>query len=177
MIAACLLGLAGCGNGQPVERPRNGVVVVGDSLAMATDRYLPAEAFDAALGRPLAAGMEVIRALDTQGKVLAVSLFTNDDPANVDALEAAVRETVARSRCAVWATIARPPLDGVSYARANRRLHALRRELRPRLKVVRWAELVATDPGLVGDDGIHAVGVGYRARAALYQAAIDSCES
>lgn len=169
--------MTACGNGQPVERPRNGVVVVGDSLAVATDRYLPAEVFDAALGRPLAAGMDVIRAQDLSDKVLAVSLFTNDDPAHVDELEAAVRETVALSRCAVWATIARPALNGVGYERANARLHALRRELRPRLKIVRWAELVETDPSLLGHDGIHAIGNGYRARAALYRSAIDSCDA
>ena len=63
--------MTACGNGQPVERPRNGVVVVGDSLAVATDRRRGAadghlDGVDTAPGRKgrgrALAGMDVIRA-------------------------------------------------------------------------------------------------------------------
>ena len=63
--------------------------------------------------------------------MLAISLFTNDDPTHTDALEAAVRRTLALvgSRgCVIWATIARPPVNGVSYRAANTLLATSRRE-------------------------------------------------
>ena len=60
--------------------------------------------------------------------MLALSLFTNDDPAHTSALEAGVRTTLARvgaGGCVVWATIVAPPIDGVAYDRANALLRRL----------------------------------------------------
>lgn len=158
-----------------VPRPER-LVVVGDSLAVGIRPYLEADVFDARTGRPLAEGMRVIRAADLSSAVLAVSLFTNDDPRNVGALEAAVRETVAEvDGCAVWATIARPPLNGVSYRAGNARLRALQAELAPKLIVVPWAETVAAQPALLTGDGVHPTPSGYEVRARLYEEAIASC--
>ncbi len=115
--------------------------------------------------------------LQSEPTVLAVSLFTNDDPSAVDALEEAVRtsvDAVAPDGCAVWATIVRPPLGGVSYRAANARLLALDAELED-LVVVPWAEQVAASPDLLAADGVHGTPAGYQARAALYAEAIRSC--
>ena len=79
-----------------------------------------------------------------------MSLFTNDDPTHTDALEAAVRRTLALvgSRgCVIWATIARPPVNGVSYRAANTLLERLAAS-NPALVIVPWAEQVAANPAL-----------------------------
>lgn len=161
------------------------VVVVGDSLAVGMKGLLgpllPGGEldFDTRTGRPLAEGMEIIRETDltTVPTVLAVSLFTNDGPEEVDALEAAVRESVAEvgaSGCAVWATIVRPPMNGVTYDAANARLERLAAQI-SNLRLVDWAGRVAAAPDLLSDDGVHATPLGYQARASLYAEAIRSC--
>ena len=169
--------------------PTNGgvagpVVMIGDSLAEGTEPLLGPllgtnVTTDARRGRPLAEGMAVLNRLSLPDgpKTLAFSLFTNDSPSNVAALESAVRTSVARTGkggCAIWATIARPAVRGVSYAAANARLNALGAEL-GRLRVVPWAETVAADPGLLGRDRVHGTATGYRKRAELYAQAAASC--
>lgn len=160
------------------------LVMVGDSLAQGTEPllggYLPGWRIttNARRGRPLAEGMSVMSSMPRPGSptVLAFSLFTNDSPTNVGALEDAVRASVERAGtgCAVWATIVRPPLNGVRYRAANRRLEALAAQL-PNLRVVPWAAAVAENPGLVGSDGVHATPAGYKARAQMYAQAARTC--
>jgi hypothetical protein len=172
---------------QVTARPRpTRVVLIGDSLGVGIEAYLPpllrgySLATDDRTGRPLAEGMQILARTDVSSRptVLAISLFTNNDPRDLDTLEAAVRRTVAAAGpagCAVWATIVRPPLGGVSYQAANARLQALEAELSPRLILVPWAETISAQPGLMGADGVHPNPDGYRARAALYAQAIQSC--
>lgn len=193
---------AGCGGGGEDERPRveepplpprgGTFVLVGDSLARPLapllGEVLPgwdtsAHARD---GRPLAEGMDVLDDVvpppdPADGRiVLALSLFSNNRPGEVDALEAAVRRTVrlARERdgCAVWATIAHPPFDGVPYGPVNERLRALERELAPRLILVPWQRAVTERPALLKGDGVHATTEGYRVRAELYADAARTCD-
>ena len=175
---------------QPIPAPTGGsgtFVMIGDSLAEGTEPYLGGllsgwtTSTDARAGRPLGEGMGIFGRTSTpSGRVvLAFSLFTNDSPGNVAALESAVRESVRRAGagCAIWATIARPPQRGVSYKAANQRLRALERDpgLRGRLLVVPWAETVAADPALLGSDRVHATAVGYQTRASLYAQAAGAC--
>jgi hypothetical protein len=169
---------------EPQATPRplpKRVVVIGDSLAVGMRDDLPAVlpdfqlSVDAVTGRPLAAGMAIARQTDTADAVLALSLFTNDDPRHVDELDAAVRASVRASRCAVWATIVRPPYGGVSYRTANVRLQALAAELGPRLQIVPWAETIAAEPELLEPDGVHATAAGYHRRAVLYAEAVRAC--
>lgn len=161
------------------------LVVIGDSLAEGMKPYL-AQVFpgwrittDARVGRPLAEGMNVLTNMTAPaGAVYAFSLFTNDDPRSVAALERAVRTSVQRagaSGCVIWATIVRPPVGGVSYDAANAGLARLSGELSGRLVIADWAGAVRANPGLVGGDGVHAGGGGYRTRAALYAAAVAGC--
>jgi hypothetical protein len=163
------------------------LIMIGDSLAEGTEPILPgllpgwSVRSDAKQSRPLSAGMQILAATAVPTPaVLAFSLFTNDDPRNVSALEAAVRASVdraGRGGCAVWATIVRPPLNGVSYAAANRRLEQLASEpgLAGRLKIVPWAATVGANPGWLAPDGVHATPDGYRARAQMYADAARSC--
>ena len=111
--------------------------------------------------------------------MLAFSLFTNDSPGNVGALEAAVRQSVQRAGsggCAIWATIVRPPKGGVSYDAVNARLNALAGDpqLRGRLLIVPWAALSRSNPSFLGRDKVHATSAGYRERARLYAQAAES---
>lgn len=178
--------------GDALLRPytgRRAVLVIGDSLAVGMAPALRADlagdavSIDARVSRPLAEGMAVLAATHVpadEHPVLAFSLFTNDDPSAVGALDAAVRASMARvggHGCAVWATIRRPPLDGVSYAAANATLEALSADPRfvGRLLVVPWARASASNPGWIAPDGVHATPMGYAARARLYADAIRSC--
>lgn len=174
----------------PAPAPATGgpgsLIMIGDSLAQGTEPLLGGMldgwqvTTNARRGRPLAEGMQILDATRIpSGKVvLAFSLFTNDAPGNVGALESAVRKSVAKAGsngCAVWATIVRPPLGGVSYDAANARLAALGRQLDGRLAIVPWAAAVARNRSLVGPDGVHGTSTGYRTRAQLYANAAQSC--
>jgi hypothetical protein len=124
--------------------------------------------------------MRVFRSLEPAPDVVAFSLFTNDDPRNISALAAAVRESLDVERgaaCTVWATVVRPRLAGHSYSRANRRLKALARspKLSGRLIIVPWAADVARHPSWIGSDRVHPTATGYLHRAHLYARAVQRC--
>jgi hypothetical protein len=165
---------------------RRALVLVGDSLAVGVRSLLPTlltgwrVKVDARTGRPLAEGMDIVAGtpLPSDGStVLAISLFTNDDPTHARELEAAVRASLAQvgpNGCVLWATIVRPPLNGVSYEAANSLLRRLA-DRDERLRIVPWAEEVAARPSLLAADGVHATPQGYQARAQLYARAAQSC--
>jgi lysophospholipase L1-like esterase len=100
-------------------------------------------------------------------RVIVVSAGTNDDPGAVSRFARTVRETVAvagRSRCVIWATVVRPPYEGVSYAGYNGVLRALDRRSKT-LHVLDWAAMASAHPWWFGSDGVHPSATGYRARA------------
>ena len=113
------------------------VLVIGDSLAVGMADTLRASlpgwqvSVEAKISRPLATGMQILAAQADAPAILAFSLFTNDDPGATAALERAVRATAAPpGGCAVWATIVRPPYNGVSYDARQPRPRAPRRATR-----------------------------------------------
>jgi hypothetical protein len=159
--------------------------VIGDSLAVGTDpglrMLLPGwrVTTDGRVSRPLAEGMTVLgmTPLPRRPRALAFSLFTNDDPRAVDALETAVRGSLDRlgpRDCALWATIVRPKLAGVSYSGANRRLLELAAQ-DERLLVVDWARAVRRHREWLRGDGVHPTPEGYMARSRLYARAAQLC--
>ena len=179
-------------SGGPSVAGRPRLVVIGDSLAMGAAQPLSLQLpdwevrLDARVGRPLAEGMAILAgtgvadASDEPRTVLAFSLYTNDVPREPQQLEAAVRSSVARlgaHGCAIWATISRPAVRGVSYKAANERLTQLAADpqLAGRLLVVPWAEQVAHHHAWKAHDHVHATAAGYVARAQLYAAAARSC--
>jgi hypothetical protein len=158
--------------------------MVGDSLGVGIEGILPGLlpgwriTADNLTSRPLAEGMRILSGMRVpSGSVIAVSLFTNDDPSGLDALEAAVLATVRRAGdggCAVWATIARPPFSGRTYEAANSLLRGLDRHLGSKLVVVPWAERAAAS-GWLASDQVHGTPEGYRQRARMYAEAAQSC--
>lgn len=175
----------------PVTAPSGPeLALIGDSLAVGTAGPLAAllpgwrVSGDARKSRPLAEGMQVFEStpLPERPLVLAFSLFTNDSPIAVGALEVAVRRSVERlpdGGCALWATIVRPKVHGVGYAAANARLRVLAAEpgLRGRLRVVDWARAVANGHrrAWLAKDRVHGTEAGYVARARLYARAAEQC--
>jgi hypothetical protein len=156
------------------------LIVIGDSLAVGIKPYLPAllpgwsVSVDARIGRPLGEGMSRLSATSapSAATVYAFSLGTNDDPGAVSAIASAVQKSAARG-CVVWATIARPPYNGVSYAAMNSRLKSLASS--GRVLIVPWAEQAAAHPEWMAGDGVHATPAGYRQRAQMYANAVKQC--
>jgi hypothetical protein len=177
--------------GHPFSGPRT-MIVIGDSLAVGMARGLQDllegwdVPIDARTGRPINEGMQILAETGLppgaagNRAILGFSLGTNDGPGNVDILESAVRESISRlgsHGCAIWATIARPPLNGVSYKAMNNRLLALGNDpdLAGRLIIVPWKESYDRHKSWRMSDGVHATPEGYAARAQLYEQAARSC--
>jgi hypothetical protein len=160
------------------------MVLVGDSLAVGIQSPLTnalsgwSLSTNGRVSRPLAEGMGIVRGMSERPPVLAISLFTNDGPGAVDALRSAVRETITRQAghgCVVWATIVRPAVGGVTYARANQALVELAAENPAVMKLVPWAQQVEAHREWLASDGVHATPAGYSARAQMYAEAARSC--
>jgi hypothetical protein len=160
------------------------VLLIGDSLAVgmadALQEALPRwrVRVDAKISRPLAEGMRVFGSERQAPAIVAFSLFTNDDPRSTGALESAVRASASRpGGCAIWATIAAPPVKGVDYGAANQLLRTLATDpdLALSLQIVDWSAAVAKSPSLIARDGVHATAAGYRARGRLFADAIKAC--
>ena len=160
------------------------MVLVGDSLAVGIQSPLTnalrgwSLTTNGRVSRPLAEGMGIVRGMSERPPVLAISLFTNDAPGAVDSLRSAVRETITRQAghgCVVWATIVRPAVGGVTYARANQALAELAAENPAVMKLVPWAQQVEAHPEWLASDGVHATPAGYSARAQMYAEAARSC--
>lgn len=160
------------------------LLVNGDSLAVGTKPYIPRALArwevtqSTAVSRHAADGAGIMRALGRSlPRVIHVSLGTNDDPGQVSAFRAAVRDVMDAAgpdRCVVWTNIVRPPYGGVSYAGYNRALAA---ESRPRenLRVVNWARMARQNPGWFGPDGVHPSAEGYEARAEAVARSVRRC--
>lgn len=160
------------------------MALVGDSLAVGIQAPLARQlagwalSTDARIGRPLAEGMGIVRGMADRPPVLAISLFTNDAPGAVGSLRAAVQETIARQSgrgCVIWATIVRPAVGGVTYARANATLASLAAANPAVMQLVPWAQAVADHPEWMAADGVHATPAGYEARVQMYAQAARAC--
>ena len=184
--ALCLaLALAaGIAPAATAEAPARRLLVNGDSLAVGTKPYIPRELArwevrqSTAISRHAADGAGVMRAYRRSlPRVVHVSLGTNDDPSQVSAFRAAIRDVMdvaGPSRCVVWTNIVRPSHGGVSYAGYNRALAA---ESRPRdnLRVVNWARMARQNPSWFGSDGVHPSAEGYLARAQAVARSVRRC--
>jgi lysophospholipase L1-like esterase len=183
-LSALLVGLALLAAPASAQALSHRLLVNGDSLAVGTRPYIPAElrgwrvTQSAAVSRHAFEAAGILRAYGRSlPRVIHVSLGTNDDPRQVSSFRAAIRDVMAVAgphRCVVWTNIVRPPVAGASYAGYNR---ALAQESRPRenLRVVDWARLVRQNPQWLVGDGVHVNADGYRARAHAIVRSVRRC--
>jgi hypothetical protein len=157
------------------------VLVVGDSLAVATEPYLRPLLADSNLvssvrnGITTPVGMHMLR-IALRGlapKAVVVSLGSNDggNPQRFANRLRRMMQTIPLDTCVVWSTIIRPPRKG-PYRGLNRVLHhAKRRD--PRIVLVDWEHAVTE--GIVAlPDGLHADEAGYRYRSEMIAGAVEA---
>ena len=160
---------------------RGTVTLVGDSLNVGIERYVPGAlpgwrmVANDQVGRVTPEGIaELAAGRPTLSNYVVVSLGTNDPPAAVTAFRndvARVLELVGPNRCVIWATIWR---DGQPNDQFNEVLRDATRANR-RVTLVEWAEMVERNPELLAADGLHGNEDGYRERARAVAAAVKSC--
>jgi hypothetical protein len=165
----------------PTTQPPGAVTLVGDSLNVGIEPYLPAElerwkiTNRNEVGRRTASGVEVLR---DEGRALArhvvVSLGTNDSADDAAGFRRQVREALSIAgvaRCVVWVNLAVSwesfaPLNDVLVEEASRV---------DNLRVVDWAALLEEHPDWLAADGVHGTEDGYRARARAVADAVRGC--
>jgi lysophospholipase L1-like esterase len=157
---------------------------VGDSLAVGTGVYLPGTLRGWSVSHSYGISRhadEAPRALRSYGAalphVIVISLGTNDDPEAARRFSSMVREVVRIAgprRCVIWATIVRPPYNGVPYDAYNNALKRIARAQRS-LRLLDWQALSRANPQWFGRDGVHPTAAGYRARAAALARLVKSC--
>jgi lysophospholipase L1-like esterase len=157
------------------------VVVVGDSLTVGIEPYFAAllpdragrVAVDARVGRPTSEGLTVLSRQKVEpGAIVVLALGTNDG-ADRAAFARRIDEGMALATGAstvIWFTIWRggpvEPLNAALAAAAARY---------PTMRIVDWAGAVAAHREWMARDGVHSSPTGYRARAAMLAAAVESC--
>jgi hypothetical protein len=158
------------------------VLVIGDSLEVGSGPYLreslPGTTFeiDAERGRGSGQGALVLAdRLGPEHDVVVFPLGTNDSPSNPAGLAASLATAgqLAGDRCLVVATLARPPLRGVTVAGMNRVVEEFAAD--SGAQVTDWAAVVSALPSLLTTDQVHATGGGYQLRAGLLAEAIQGC--
>jgi len=160
---------------------RGTVTLLGDSLNVGVERYLPdalpgwTVVANDRVGRSTPEGIAELEAGRPQlSSHVVVSLGTNDPPGAVAAFRADVSrmlELVGPNRCVVWATIWR---DGAPNDAFNAVLRDAA-EANRRVRLVEWAEMARAHPELLADDGLHGNEDGYRERARAVAEATTGC--
>jgi lysophospholipase L1-like esterase len=160
---------------------RGTVTLVGDSLNVGVERYLPAAlphwriVANDRVGRSTSEGVaELAAGRPKLSSYVVISLGTNDLPNAVVGFRADVArilELIGRGRCVIWATIWR---DGAPNEAFNAVLRDVA-EANPRVRLVAWAEMIRVHPDWLAADGLHGSETGYRERARAVAEAARSC--
>lgn len=159
---------------------RGTATLVGDSLNVGVERYLPGAlphwklVANDRVGRTTAEGIEELEAgRPPLSPYVVVSLGTNDvlDAAAYRADVARVLELIGPDRCVIWATIWRNSKPNDAF---NDVLRAAA-ETNHRLRLVEWASMVQEHPDWLAPDYLHGNEAGYRERARAVAAATRSC--
>ncbi|MBW3607926.1 MAG: hypothetical protein KY463_06165 [Actinobacteria bacterium] len=165
----------------PAFAGESDVLVVGDSLAVATQPYLGprlegrniVSAVQNGITTPQ--GMRLVRMnlRTVTPRIVVFSLGTNDG-SNARRFADRLRRTMKllpADACVVWPTIVRPPRKG-AYRGLNRVLHQAKRR-DPRIVVVNWEHAVNVGAVFL-PDGLHADAAGYSHRSEMIAAAIET---
>ena len=161
--------------------PAGAVTLIGDSLNVGTEPYLPHELpgwriiTNDRVGRTTPEGIAELEAGRTElAPTFVVSLGTNDPPDGVAAVRADVAHVLRLAgpdRCVVWATIWR---DGGPDDAFNGILRDAA-SANGRVRLVDWAAMVQGHPDWLAAAGLHGNDTGYRERARAIAAAVESC--
>ena len=180
-LALLLAGIAPAGADTLDSVAEPDVLVVGDSLAVATQPFLNqmlagrALVSDVRNGITTPQGMRILRmSLRRMTPRTVVMSLGSNDGGDADRFASRVRRTLQllpTDTCVIWSTIIRPPRKG-PYRGLNRVLHRLKK-VDPRLVVVDWEHAV-TGGAVHLRDGLHADEEGYRYRGAMITDAIDA---
>ena len=184
-IRGCCIGAiaAAAALAAPARAQQPTVLVLGDSLAVGLQPFLPAllpgraVTFATQQGWTSPMGMKVLRRtlrLGAAPRTVVISLGTNDGP-SPQVFRDRVRRTlgyVHASYCVVWPAIYRPRRKG-SYRELNRVLRAEARRDR-RLVVIPWDRAVRKR-AVALPDGLHPNSAGFRWRSYLIAAAVGRC--
>jgi hypothetical protein len=175
------------GVAEPATGGQQQIYAIGDSLIhwiqYILPRYFPGWGVGTwgTNGRRLAEGMDILRRTDIPSDgsiILAMGLGTNEPPTSIGPLTAAVRESLRRvgpDGCVVWATIYRPPQDGIGYGAENDALRAMARG-DPRIRLVDWSRSLHRNPLPMDDSGVHPLTLeGWQRRAQMFSDAARSC--
>ena len=175
------------GAAQPAPGGQTQLYVIGDSLTAGMQNILPADMPGWGVGtwgrggRPLAEGLDILSHTlipDDGTIILGMALGTNDPPWDGAALRAAVDDSLRRvgpRGCVIWATIVRPPIDGVGYDAENAMLRRLARR-DPRILLVDWARSLRRAPLAMDRTGVHPRTMrGWVRRARLFAHAARHC--
>jgi lysophospholipase L1-like esterase len=164
-----------------VAASRGTVTLLGDSLNVGVEPYLPAAlpgwkvVANDRVGRSTPEGIVEIEAgRPALSSHLVVSLGTNDPPAAVAAFRADVAHVIqlaGSNRCVIWATIWR---DGEPNEAFNTVLRDAA-EANRRVRLVEWAEMVEAHPDWLAADGLHGNETGYRERSRAIAEAAKGC--
>jgi lysophospholipase L1-like esterase len=180
-VAVAALVVASAEAPSPASGSTGAVTLVGDSLNVGIEPYLPGALEGWTIhnrnlvGRPTGEGLEVLR---SEGEKLSphvvISLGTNDGPGDVAGFRRSVREALAIAgpgRCVVWVDLA---VAGRSFQGFNAVLaeEAARSE---RLRVVQWSDMLAEHPEWLAADGVHGTETGYEQRAQAVAEAVRDC--
>ena len=173
MIALALVATLGCNPEHPPARGIDcSVGVVGDSLMVGVEPYLPADLAavgcdhvftDTLTGRPTGQGAAVLEAADlSEVDLLVIGLGTNDwrDP---DRLGVSVDRimTAAAGRRVVWVNV-----GGRLENKEDLNLALFGGSVRwDDLWVLDWDAWISARPQLLGSDGIHLTREGYTERS------------
>jgi lysophospholipase L1-like esterase len=160
---------------------RGAVTLLGDSLNVGVEPYLPAAlpgwkvVANDRVGRSTPEGIAELEAgRPALSSHVVVSLGTNDPPAAVAAFRADVARVIqlaGPNRCVIWATVWR---DGGPNEAFNTVLRDAA-DANRRVRLVEWAEMVQAHPNWLAADGLHGNETGYRERARAIAKAAKGC--
>jgi len=180
-VALGVLVLVRHSDGPATSATRGTVTLVGDSLNVGVERYLPDAlpgwtiVADDMVGRSTPQGIAELEAGRPKlSSHVVVSLGTNDPPAAVSAFRddvARVLALVGPNRCVVWATIYRDGAPGNAFNAVLRDAA----EANQRVRLVEWAEMAQEHPEWLAGDGLHGNETGYRERARAVADATRGC--
>lgn len=155
------------------------MLVIGDSLAVGTERYLGEMLpgydvrWDVRSGRTTPEGLQRLRGdlRHVRPQTVVVSLGTNDgsDPGRFERRIGRVLAAVPADACVVWASVFRPARKG-RFTALNRVLDRVA-DRDPRVSIVEWDDVVRSGAVLL-PDGLHPDDAGYQYRSNLFAGAV-----